>query len=223
MEKILPALELIVSAAFGGKALLGGTIGFTVMKALTTGFNRAVFATDAGTGIVPILQSSAKTKHPVVDGVVTLITPFLVMIVCTSTVLVLMVTGAWQAVGLQSTNMVMHAFDVGLGVGGKLGTYIVLISLFLFGYTTTLAYATCLDRAVGFLFGTRFIRFFQLLYIVLVPAGALLKVGFVWLVADITLTSMLVMNLIGILGLSKEVIHETRAYFSRPLEAEPAP
>ncbi len=210
-EQILPAVGIMFRSAFGGSSIAGGTLGFTVMKSLTTGFDRAIFATDAGTGTVPILQAGAKTKHPVIDGVVALTAPFLVMIVCTATALVLIVTGAFEAPDLQSTNMVAHAFQQTMG--GITGSFIVICSLVLFGYTTTLAWACCLQRAVAFLFGHRLVRPFQMLYIVLVPVGALLHVELVWILADIALSSMLLINLIGVAGLSKEVIVDTREFF----------
>lgn len=214
-DKILPAFHLMFQSMGGLSSMTGGIAGYTVMKALTTGFNRGVFATDAGTGIIPILQSEAKTTHPVVDGVVTLVTPFLVMIVCTTTALVLIVTGAWLE-PLQSTNMVTHAFNSVLGV--KAGTSLVVIALFLFGYTTTIAWATCLERSVGFLWGARPIRIFQILYIIFVPIGAILKVDIVWICADIALTAMLVLNLAGVAALSREVITDTQGFFGRSRE-----
>ncbi len=210
-EKVLPAFGLLFQSAFGLSSIVGGTLGFTVMKSLTTGFDRAIFATDAGTGSVPILQAGAKTKHPVVDGVVALTAPFLVMIVCTTTALVLIVTGAFETTGLQSTNMVTYAFQQ--GVGQTAGSFVIISSLVLFGYTTALAWASCLERAVGFLFGRRYVRLFQILYIVLIPVGALLHVDFVWTLADISLSCMLVMNMVGVAGLSNEVIGESREYF----------
>lgn len=210
-EGIVPAFGTMFKAALGGSSIVGGTLGFTVMKSLTTGFHRAIFATDAGTGTVPILQANAKTKHPVVDGVVALTAPFMVMIVCTTTALVLIITGAFETPGLQSTNMVASAFQKGIGFSA--GSFIVISSLVLFGYTTALAWASCMERAVEFLFGRNLVRPFQLLYIILVPIGALLHVDFVWTLADIALSSMLVLNLIGVAGLSKEVVGDSRAFF----------
>lgn len=209
--EIVPALKLIFLSAFGGKALIGGTLGLTVMKALTTGFDRAIFATDAGTGTVPILQAGARTKDPVVVGVVALVSPFMVMIVCTTTALVLIITGAYSEMDLKSTNMVAYAFET--EVGKPLGSITVITALVLFGYTTALAWASCLERAVGFLFGPSFIRPFQLLYILFVPIGAILHVDFVWILADISLSLMVVINLIGVAGLSKEVISDSQNYF----------
>lgn len=211
-EKVGDALILMFRSAFNLQPLVGGALGFTVLKALTTGFDRAIFATDAGTGTVPLLQSGAKTKHPVIDGIVSLLPPFLVMVVCTATGLVLIVTESFQNADLLSTNMVIHAFKS--TIPGNLGVIIVLISLALFGYTTTIAWASCLERAIDFLFGGRYIKMFLILYILFVPVGALLHVDIVWVIADIALTSMLVLNLIGVAGLSREVIKDSQQFFA---------
>jgi AGCS family alanine or glycine:cation symporter len=211
-DQIPFACKEIFFSAFGSQeSAMGGFLGFSVMQVLTTGFDRAIFATDAGTGIVPILQAATRTKNPVAVGIVSLVSPLMVMIVCTTTALVLITTGAYLHPSLASTNMVAYAFD--FGIGEPFGTAIVVIALVLFGYTTALAWASCLERAVGFLLGRPFVRYFQFLYILLVPVGAILHVDFVWILADISLSCMVVMNLIGITGLTKEVVADSQDYF----------
>ena len=219
-EAIIPAFKLLLTSAFKGQAVTGGVLGYGALKAIAAGFDRGLFATDAGTGIVPILQSSAKTEHPVLDGVVTLITPFLVMIVCTMTGLVLIVTGAWQQPDLQSTNMVTYAFKEGLQ--SDLGVYIVILALVLFGYTTLLAWACCAEKALGFLIPSRNIGWFKYMYIAIIPLGTLVHVDMIWLLADISISLMLMTNLVGVFGLSRQVIGESREFFLKPLEFETA-
>jgi len=209
-DQVGAAFVIMFKSAFGARQAAAGVFGFALMRSLTTGFDRAIFATDAGTGTVPVLQSGAKTTHPVIDGAVSLVSPVVVMLVCTTTALVLIVTGAFADPALKSTNMVISAFQHGLTQ--KSGLIIVLVSLVLFGYTTTLAWASCLQRAVGYLFGVKYVKAFQWLYIVLVPAGALMHVDVAWILADIALTSMLVINLIGVAGLSKEVIVDSQEF-----------
>lgn len=217
-QKISHAFWQMISAAFDVSALVGGTLGFGLVKALTIGFERGIFATDAGTGIVPILQSSARTKHPVIDGVVTLVAPFIVMIMCTTTGLILLVTGAFEQPGLQSTNMVTYAFSQVLG--DKVGAFVVITALALFAYTTVIAWGCCGEKAAAFLWGKKSAKWFQYLYLCLIPIGAIAHVDLVWILADISISLMLVTNLIGVIGLSKEVIEDSNEYFSLE-EAEP--
>lgn len=211
-HEVWPALKLMFSAAFDPQAFMSGTMGFGISKAITSGFDRGLFATDAGTGIVPILQASARTKNPVLDGIVTLVAPFLVMIVCTATGIVLIITGAWQHLDLRSTNMVTHAFGTGLGT--SLGSYIVIIALVLFAYTTILAWAYCAEKAMAFIWGNEKARWLKYVYIALIPVGTLVHVDFIWVLADISISLMLLTNLWGVAGLSREVIEDSNNYFS---------
>lgn len=217
-ENILPAFKLMFTAAFNSSSAVGGIMGFGAAKAISAGFDRGVFATDAGTGIIPILQSSARTVNPVIDGVVTLIAPFLVMIVCTTTGLVLLVTGVWQDPSLKSTNMVTQAFQEGLG--HAVGAYVVIVALVLFSYTTILAWAFCAEKAIGFLWGIKAAEWFKYLYVALIPIGTLIHVDLIWRLADISISLMLMTNIIGIVGLSKEVIGESRKFFLEDADLE---
>lgn len=212
-DHVLPALALMGRSALAPQSALGGILGAGVWKAISAGFDRGLFATDAGTGIVPILQSSAKTSHPVIDGIVTLVAPFLVMVVCTTTGLVLLVTGVWKDPSLQSTNMVTEAFQQGLG--HAVGFYIVVFALLLFAYTTILAWACCAEKAIAFLCGTSYITLFRLGYVLLIPLGTVMHVEMIWRLADLSISSMLLLNLIGVAGLSREVVETSRRFFSK--------
>jgi AGCS family alanine or glycine:cation symporter len=213
LNDIVPALIRMFVSAFAPKSMVGGFLGYGIVKALTVGFDRGVFATDAGTGIVPILQSAAKTKSPIIDGVVTLIAPFMVMIMCTATGLVLLVTGAADQLDLKSTNMVVYAFSQVMG--SALGSVVVTMSLSLFAYTTIIAWGCCGERAASYLWGSSKARWFQYTYLALIPMGAVAHVDLVWVLADISISLMLVTNLIGVMGLSSEVIQDTKLYFSK--------
>lgn len=210
-EKIIPAFQLMFQHAFGLNSIAGGIAGAGVLKAITTGFDRGLFATDLGTGIVPIIQASARSKHPVVDGIATLVAPFMVMIVCTATGLVLIMTGAWLEPDLQSTNMVTFAFSKGLG-NWDLGGYIVIAALILFAYTTILAWAYCGEKALEYLTGPKKAKYFRFFYILFIPLGGLLQVNLIWILADIAITLMVAINIVGVAGLSRQVIQSTREY-----------
>lgn len=204
------AMTMIISA-FSMKSMVSGTLGFGLYKALSTGFERGVFATDVGTGLAPILQAGAQTKNPVIDAVISLIAPFMVMIVCTTTALVILVTKAHENLLLKSTNMVTFAFEKGLD--HHFGKYIVIVSLFLFAYTTILAWCCVAEKAFGFIFGLKHLKKMQILYILMIPVGAVVHVDLIWLLADITISCMLCLNLYGIFKLAPQITYETRDYF----------
>lgn len=211
-SKVWPALKLMFEAAFDYQSLLGGTLGIGTVKAITSGFDRGLFATDAGTGLVPILQSSARSKHPVINGIVTLVAPFLVMIVCTGTGLVLIITDAWHNTNLISTNMVTWAFEKGLNSG--FGKYIVMTALMMFAYTTILAWASCAERAVSYIWGLKKAYLFRYFYIAFIPFSLLVPGDLVWVLSDISISLMLSTNLVGVALLSKHVIGDSHSYFN---------
>jgi AGCS family alanine or glycine:cation symporter len=203
-DKLLLSIQIMFEDAFNFSSFLGGLGGGFAFKTLTTGFDRGLFATDAGTGIVPILQAGARSQNPLIDGISTLIAPLLVMIVCTVTGLVLIVTGIYQDVTLKSTNMVTHAFKMGLN--SEIGSYIVIICIILFAYTTLLAWSYCGEKAIEFLLGSKSVKIFRFLFISFIPLSSFLHIDLIWTLSDIAITLMLFINLIAITFLSNEVI-----------------
>lgn len=212
-DQFFSALELVLKSAFTPSAAGGGVLGISMMKTVTSGFERGVFSTDAGTGIAPILQASTRTKSPVTEGVVAMVPPFVVMVICTITTFVLLTTGAWQVEGLKSTNMCTHAFEKGLGM--IWGQYIVILSLVLFAFTTILAWAYCAERAVEYLWGLKWMHIFQWVFIVFIPLGAIAQVELVWKLADICISLMLICNMVGVIGLSSQIIREGNKFFNQ--------
>ena len=213
---ILPAFETIFSSAFGLSPALGGALGYGIFASLQAGFDRGLFATDAGLGLAAILHAPVNTptthvpSNAIAQGIMSVLSPLIVMCVCMVTGLVLMTTGAWQIPGLESTNQCMHAFCVGLS-HDKAG-FVVLVTLFFFAFTTVLTWSYCADRAVAFLFGEKRVRPFQVLFVALVPLGSLVSVTAAWQLADIFLAFMLLINVFALFALRKEVIEDTRAF-----------
>lgn len=208
VDKLLPAIQLIFQAAFDSQAVTGGLAGFTILQAIRIGFDRGLFATDVGVGIDAIVHSSVEsdkslTETALTQGLISTLSPFIVMLVCTLTGLVLMVTEAWQVVGLQSTNMCIEAFRRGLHF--EYAGHVITITLFFFAFTTILTWSFCYDKAIEYLFSAKYVRPFQLFFVACVPLGALFHVQAVWTVADIFMNLMLIINVIALIGLYKEV------------------
>lgn len=207
------AFLLMIKASVAPHAVAGGTLGYGVFQAISSGFDRGIFATDAGSGIAPVLQAGARCDKPIYEGIVGMVAPFIVMFICTITALVLIITGAWTDSGELSTNMCTWAFEK--GIGSEIGTYIVIGSLFLFGFTTIIAWAYCGEKAIEFLASSKSVPYFKAVFILLLPLGAYSTIELVWVLADISIGFMLITNLIGVIGLSKEVIDETELEFHK--------
>jgi AGCS family alanine or glycine:cation symporter len=94
------------------------------------------------------------------------------------------------------------------------GKYIVALGLALFAFTTILGWAVYGERCVEYLFGIRAILPFRLLWVAMVPIGALAHLDFAWLVADTLNALMAIPNLIALLLLSPVVFKVTKAFFA---------
>ena len=207
--QVLPVLVLIVRSAFSMSSVTGGVLGFTIFEAIRSGFDRGLFATDSGLGLAPIIHAAVTDSHDtldnrVVQGLVSILSPIIVMVVCTMTGTVLLVTGAWLDPCLQSTNTCIAAFRIGLGA--DFAGHIVSITLFFFAFTTILTWSFCADKAIEYLFGRRCIHSFQVIFILVIPLGLYVQGSLVWTLADISANLMFLVNMIGVIGLSALVI-----------------
>jgi len=52
----------------------------------------------------------------------------------------------------------------------------------------------------------KYVKLFQYAFIMIIPFGALFAVKTVWVLADISVAMMLIMNMVGVIGLSRKVI-----------------
>ena len=107
------------------------------------------------------------------------------------------------------------AFQQGLApLAGKWGGLLVTISVFLFGLSTCISWSYYGDRCVTYLFGTRFVLPYRLLYVFFVFLGAQLSLSLVWDYGDLALGLMSVPNLLAVLLLAPKVRKLTTRYFS---------
>lgn len=212
-QLIFPALELIVQSAFQGSSLVGGALGVTAWQAIRVGFDRGLFATDAGVGIAPILHAQVKSQprleaEALHQGLVSLVAPVVVMLICMLTGCVLLVTGAWTIESAQSTNVCIQAFIRGFDM--PVAGHLVTITLSLFAFTTMMTWSHCAEKALEFLLPIHKHYWFKILFIAFIPLGAMASVSMVWSVADIALNLMLLLNLLGVAALSARVIQSLR-------------
>ncbi|PMG12534.1 sodium:alanine symporter [Vibrio breoganii] len=220
-DQILSAIELVVVSAFTPTAASGGFFGASVMLAIQSGIARGVFSNESGLGSAPMAAAAAKTDSCARQGLISMTGTFFdTIIICTMTGLALIITGAWQT-DLAGAMMTTHAFAVGLNAD-TLGPILVSVGLLFFAFTTILGWNYYGERCVVYLFGTKAILPYKVLFIALVFSGAFMKLDMIWLIADIVNGLMAVPNLIGLIALRQVVIAETKLFFSQPLPGKVA-
>ncbi len=203
------AISMILSDAFTGHAAMGGFAGSTMMMAMQNGIARGVFSNESGLGSAPIAAAAAKTQWPAEQGLISMTGTFIdTIIICTMTGLALIFTGVWcgDAVGAQMT---ASAFQASFGPSGAV---VLTISLVLFAFTTILGWNYYGERAAIYLFGTKGLMPYRVIFILLIASGAFLKLEAIWVLADIVNGLMAIPNLIALIMLSSVIVSETKLY-----------
>ena len=218
-EGIPAAIGLIFTQAFTPTAAEGGFAGAAVWLAIRFGVARGIFSNEAGLGSAPIAHAAATTRDPVRQGLIAMLGTFIdTLIVCSVTGLAIITSGAWTS-GATGAALTSAAFDAAMpGVGG----YFVTLALAVFAFTTILGWSFYGEKCVEYLFGVKSIMPFRVAWIVAVPVGASLNLGFVWLLADTLNAMMALPNLIALLLLSPIVFQLTRQYFAAGGPGDPA-
>src|SRR5690554_1551642 len=211
-DRIPSALYDIVYHAFNPTAAVGGFAGAAVWAAIRFGVARGIFSNEAGLGSAPIAHAAAQTKNPVKQGMVAMLGTFIdTIIVCSITGLVIITSGAWTS-GETGAALTSLAFETGLP---GFGNYVVAIALAIFAFTTIIGWSFYGERSIEFLFGVKAIMPYRVLWIIAIPVGATVNLGFIWLVADTLNAMMALPNLIALLLLSPVVFRLTREYFDK--------
>ena len=205
----LPAtVALIFTSAFTGQAAAGGFAGATVAMAIRMGVARGLFSNESGLGSAPIVAAAAKTRNPVRQALVSSTGTFWdTVVVCAMTGLVL-VNGAQWHTGLQGAALTKATFDQ-IAV---IGPIVLIVGLLTFVFSTILGWSYYGEKAVEYLFGTRAIKVYRLMWVAAVLVGSLVKAKLVWDFADIANACMAVPNLISLIALSGVVVTLTRKY-----------
>jgi len=205
------AFSLIFTHAFSETAAVGGFTGATVWAAIRFGVARGIFSNEAGLGSAPIAHAAAKTNHPVKQGMVAMLGTFIdTILVCTMTALVIILSGAWSS-GINGAALSSLAFTSALPA---LGGYVVVFGLVIFAFTTILGWSYYGERCAEYLWGTKIIWPYRVLWLCAIPIGAMSKLTLVWLVADILNGLMAIPNLVALILLSPVIFKITAEFIN---------
>ena len=114
---------------------------------------------------------------------------------------------------VHSVPLTTRAFTRGLF--GEFGQYIVSVGLMLFAFSTAIAWSYYGDRAMIYLFGSKSVLPYRIVYVVGFFTAALADTTVIWNVSLITIVLMTVPNLLGILLMRKEMKSTVAAYWKK--------
>ncbi|NLZ39507.1 MAG: sodium:alanine symporter family protein [Firmicutes bacterium] len=208
-EQIPTAFSQIIQNAFTGRAAVGGFTGATMQQAFRYGIARGIFTNEAGLGSASIAHAAARTDHPARQGLWGMFEVFVdTHLICTLTALVILTTGSWTT-GLDGAALTTAAFSRALP---QLGGYIVAISIVFFAFSTIISWSYYGEKCFEYLLGSRPIFIYRLLWIALIPVGAMGGLRTIWQLADTLNGLMAIPNLIGLLCLNGIIVQLTRNF-----------
>lgn len=203
----------IFEGAFAPKAVTGGIVGSMFMS-MRRGVSRGIFSNEAGLGTGSIAHATSHTNEPVEQGLFGIFEVFTdTIVICTLTALIILCSGVTvnygQAAGAELT-------IAGLTVSyGKWVSVFAAVALVCFAFSTAIGWGLYGSRCLEFLFGTKIIKPFLLVYSMVAIVGATMDLGFIWDISDTFNGLMLIPNLIAVFMLSGTVIKLTKDYFQR--------
>jgi len=203
-DKIGSAFGEIFELAWAKDSIFGGAIGAAMI-----GIKRAAFSNEAGVGSAAIAHSAAKTKHPVREGIVALLEPFIdTVLICTMTGLVIVITGVCSdpanaeiVANKEGATLTSMAF----GSAVWWFPYVLAGAVILFAYSTMISWSYYGERCATYLFGTSASMPYRILFLAAVFFGAVIEAKNVLDFSDLMILAMAIPNMIGLYLLSKKV------------------
>lgn len=209
-QQIPMAFSCIFQGAFSPQAVTGGMLGSS-FQALRVGCSRGVFTNEAGMGTAAIAHAGAEVDHPVQQGMMGIIEVFLdTIVICTLTALVILVSGVPISYGTDAGALLTtEAFS---SIYGRSAVLWLTAAMTLFALATVLGWGLYGARCTQFLFGQNAWKYFVMLQIPAVFAGAFLETASIWQLSEAVNGLMSIPNLITLAVLAPEAARLTKDY-----------
>ena len=207
------AFGKIFSTAFTPEAMFGAASGIVLKNTIIWGLRRSAFSNEAGLGSAAIAHAATSEKDPVKQGLYGIFEVFAdTIVICTLTALTIIVSGVDIQFGVKpGSELITAAFATVFG--GKIASVFVTVALMLFAFSTVLGWALYGTRCVQYLFGTKAILWYRILFVAVAVVGCVTSIDVVWDVADTFNGLMAIPNFIAVFALSGVVAKLTRDHF----------
>lgn len=204
------ALKEIIVMAFNPASIIGGTAGYTISRAITSGVQKGIFANEAGLGSTPIALAESQNDDPVKEGLISMGGMIVTIVICIFTGLIIVLTGAYKQ-GLSGLAISNYAFQVGLPFPPIISSILLLLCITFFAFTTIIGWHLYGQKCLAYLTNNNKImeKVYLFIFLIAVLIGSFLKVNIIWNLADIFNALMAIPNLIALICLHKVVSKET--------------
>lgn len=203
----------IISGAFNPKAVTGGVVG-SFFLSMQKGVSRGIFSNEAGLGTGSIAHACADTRKPVKQGLFGIFEVFMdTMVICTLTALVVLTSGIAVPYGQDAgAELTILGFTTTYGSWVSVFTAVAMCC---FAFSTILGWGLYGARCIEFLFGSRVVKPFMVVYALVSILGATVNLGLIWSIAETFNGLMSIPNLIALFLLAGTVVRLTKDYFQK--------
>lgn len=209
LENLPACLLLILSDAFTGEAVLGGSL----LSVMIVGAKRAAFSNEAGLGTASMMHGASKNNEPIREGLLAMLEPAIdTLLVCSMTAFAILVTDVWQTGNKNGISLTAAAFEKAMP---SIGGYVLFVCVFVFAFTTLFSYAYYGTKSWIFLFGKKYAHYFNYLYVATIVGGAVASISAVINLIDGMFALMAIPTMISTLVLSPKVRKASKEYFKK--------
>ena len=139
--------------------------------------------------------------------------PFIdTIIVCTTTALMLLLTGVWQSSDSNGVTLTADAFNRGLPA---IGTEILIVCVLFFSLSTMFSYSYYGSKCLGFLIGAERKHYYNYFYVILIVVASVVSMDMVINIIDGMYALMAIPTMTSSLILAPKVMKAARTYFSK--------
>ena len=217
--RYMPAtISLIISSAFTFKAAAGGFVGSSIISAARAGIARGLFSNEAGMGSAPQASAAsvaANAVKPALVGSTGVFWDTVVVCLMTGLVIVSSIIGNPDISCILADGSIISGSGLVSACFGQIpyiGKPLLTFGILTFAYSTILGWSYYGENCIRYLFGKKMIRYYQVLWIIVIFVGAIVSEGAVWTLADILNAAMCIPNVIAVLLLRDQIAKETRYY-----------
>lgn len=201
-------LTVILKSAFSFHSVTGGILGgmlsFTIKQAARYGIARGLFTNEAGLGSAAIAAAGSHTNDAGRQALISMTAAFwdtVVMCAVTGLVIITNLLHNPGSIHGKSAGGLTHAAFEAL----PMGEYLLGLCLILFAFATLVGWSYFGQQAYLYLFPKKYIKIYQVIYLVMIFMGAVMSLDLVWEMTDTINVLMAVPNLIALYGLRKMI------------------
>lgn len=212
IENVPRVLYSIVYGAFNPSAVTGGVVGGFFLS-VQKGVSRGIFSNEAGLGTGSIAHACADTQKPVKQGFFGIFEVFTdTILICTLTALVILCSGVPVSYGSAAgAELTILGFT---SIYGNWVSIFTAVAMCCFAFSTIIGWGLYGARCIEFLFSSRVIKPFMVVYSLVAILGATVDLGLLWSIAETFNGLMSIPNLIALFLLSGTVVRLMKEYFS---------